>query len=90
MYKILGLGILALILIILMNNTQLKVSGSTDLLQGNTPATSSSKENINLTVIFNEFNTKDAGKSLVDSAADILRSKHPDLGINIKYIEIPV
>ncbi|MFZ0254034.1 MAG: hypothetical protein WAL28_09565, partial [Nitrososphaeraceae archaeon] len=30
------------------------------------------------------------GKSLVDSAADKLRSDHPDLGINIKYIELPV
>jgi multiple sugar transport system substrate-binding protein len=38
-----------------------------------------------MTVIFNTFQT--SGKSLVDTAADKLRSNHPDLGINIKYIE---
>ena len=50
-------------------------------------ASPQSKENVTITVIFNQFNPKGAGKSLVDSAADTLRSNHPDLGINIKYIE---
>jgi multiple sugar transport system substrate-binding protein len=46
-----------------------------------------SKENTTLTVIFNQFGNEDTGKSLVDSAADKLRSNHPDLDINVKYIE---
>ena len=74
-----------LILIIFMNNTQLKVSGSTDQVQGNILASLSSKENITMTIMFNTFQT--SGKSLVDSAADKLRSNHPDLGIKIRYIE---
>jgi multiple sugar transport system substrate-binding protein len=85
MYKILGLVILTLILIIFMNYTQLKVSCTTDQVQGNTLASSPSKENITMTIMFNTFQT--SGRSLVDSAADKLRSNHPDLGINIKYIE---
>jgi multiple sugar transport system substrate-binding protein len=36
-----------------------------------------------MTIMFNTFQT--SGKSLVENAADILRSNHPDLGINIKY-----
>ena len=44
------------------------------------------KENITLAIIFDTLQT--SGKPLVDSAADKLRSNHPDLGINIKYIEI--
>jgi multiple sugar transport system substrate-binding protein len=70
-----------------MNNTQLKVSGSTDQVQGNILASLSSKENITMTIMFNTFQTSGSGKSLVDSAADKLRSNHPDLGIDIKYIE---
>jgi multiple sugar transport system substrate-binding protein len=50
-------------------------------------ASPQSKENVTITAIFNQFNTKGAAKSLVDSAADKLRSNHPDLGIIIKYIE---
>jgi multiple sugar transport system substrate-binding protein len=46
-----------------------------------------SKENTTITVIFNQFGNEDTGKSLVDSAADKLRSNHPDLDINVKYIE---
>ena len=41
-----------------------------------------------MTVLFAGPN--EMGKSLVDSAADKLRSNHPDLVINIKYIELPV
>jgi multiple sugar transport system substrate-binding protein len=66
---------------------------SVNLIQNTPPyilASPQPKENITMTVIFNQFNFKDAGKSLVDSAADKLRSNHPDLGINIKYIEIPI
>ena len=85
MYKSLGLGILTLILIIFMNNTHPKVSGSTDQVQGNTLSSSSSKENVTMTIMFNTFQT--SGKSLVEGAADILRSNHPDIGINIEYIE---
>ena len=85
MYKSLGLGILTLILIIFMNNTHLKVSGSTDQVQGNILASSPSKENVTMTIMFNTFQT--SGKSLVEGAADILRSNHPDIGINIEYIE---
>ena len=40
-----------------------------------------------MTVLFAGPN--ETGKSLVDSAADKLRSDHPDLGINIKHIELP-
>jgi multiple sugar transport system substrate-binding protein len=50
-------------------------------------ASPQSKENVTITAIFNQFNTKGTGKSLVNSAADKLRSNHPDLDINIKYIE---
>jgi multiple sugar transport system substrate-binding protein len=71
-----------------MNNTQLKVKGSTDEVQGNILASPQSKENITMTVLFAGPN--ETGKSLVDSAANKLRSVHPDLGINIKYIELPV
>ena len=66
---------------------------SVNLVQNTPPfilASPQPRENISMAVIFNQFNFKDAGKSLVDSAADKLRSHHPELGINIKYIEIPV
>jgi multiple sugar transport system substrate-binding protein len=45
------------------------------------------KENVTLTVLFNEFNKKDMGKSLVDSAINNLRVNHPDLNIQLKYLE---
>jgi multiple sugar transport system substrate-binding protein len=44
-------------------------------------------QNITLTVIFNEFNKKGMGKSLVDSAISKLRTNHPDLDINVRYLE---
>jgi multiple sugar transport system substrate-binding protein len=59
-----------------------------NLIQNTPPfilASPQPKENVTMTVIFNTFQT--SGKSLVDTAADKLRSNHPDLGINIKYIE---
>ena len=46
-----------------------------------------SKENTTITVIFNQFGNEGMGKSLVDNAADKLRSNHPDLDINVKYME---
>jgi multiple sugar transport system substrate-binding protein len=49
-------------------------------------ATNQPKENVTLTVIFNNFNKK-AGKTLLDNAIDKLRSNHPTLGINVKFIE---
>ena len=61
---------------------------SVNLIQDTPPfilASPQPKENITMTVIFDTFQT--SGKILVDSAADKLRSNHPDLGINIKYIE---
>jgi multiple sugar transport system substrate-binding protein len=44
-------------------------------------------QNVTLTVIFNEFNEKGMGKSLVDSAINKLRTNHPDLDINVRYLE---
>jgi multiple sugar transport system substrate-binding protein len=70
-------------------------SVSVQLLKQNTSSVlaSSSQQkpnkNITFTVISNEFTKKNMGKSLVDSAIDKLRSNHPDLNINLKYIEIP-
>ncbi len=65
------------------------LSGVSVHFMQNTPsyilASPQPKENITMTIIFNTF--QKSGKSLVDSAADKLRSNHPDLGINIKYIE---
>jgi hypothetical protein len=72
LYKILGSGILILILIIFTSNTQLKVKGSTDEVQGNILASPQSKENITITVLFAGPN--ETGKSLVESAANKLRS----------------
>jgi multiple sugar transport system substrate-binding protein len=46
------------------------------------------KENITMTVLFAGPN--ETGKSLVDNAADKLRSNHPEFAINMKYIELPV
>ena len=68
-----------------MNNSGFTVGGNALQTQGNILAPSPSKENITLTIIFNTFES--SGKSLVDNAARILRTNHPDLGINIKYSE---
>src|ERR687898_1022333 len=50
---------------------------------------SSNKENITLTVIFNEFSQKGWGKSLVEKAFDELKSNHQNLNLNFRYIEFP-
>ena len=44
------------------------------------------KQNITLAIIFNDFNNHQ-GKFLLDSAIDKLRSNHPNLNINVKYVE---
>jgi multiple sugar transport system substrate-binding protein len=44
------------------------------------------KQNITLVVIFNDFNNHQ-GKFLLDSAIDKLRSNHPNININVKYVE---
>ena len=66
----------------------LVVSFSAEMIQNkwSVLATNQPKENVTLTVIFNNFNKK-AGKTLLDNAIDKLRSNHPTLGINVKFIE---
>ncbi|NAL78320.1 extracellular solute-binding protein [Nitrososphaera sp. AFS] len=44
------------------------------------------KQNVSLAITFNDFNNH-KGKSLLDSAIDKLRSNHPNLNINVKYVE---
>src|SRR5215217_5568612 len=44
-------------------------------------------ENITLLVYTNRFNPPAGAKPLVDSAADKLRSNHPDLNIHVKFID---
>ena len=46
------------------------------------------KENVTLTVLFNLFNPPKGGKPLLDNALNKLRSNHPNLNINVRYIEI--
>jgi multiple sugar transport system substrate-binding protein len=43
-------------------------------------------QNITLAIIYNDFNNHQ-GKSLFNSAIEKLRSFHPDLNINVKYVE---
>ncbi len=44
------------------------------------------KQNITLAITYNDFNNH-KGKSLLDSAINKLRSIHPNLNINVKYVE---
>src|SRR6058998_1876157 len=44
------------------------------------------KQNVTLSITFNDFNNHQ-GKSLLDSTIDKLRSIHPNLNINVKYVE---
>src|SRR5690242_9157516 len=44
------------------------------------------KQNVSLAITFNDFNNH-KGKSLLNSAIDKLRSNHPNLNINVKYVE---
>src|ERR687885_728658 len=47
-----------------------------------------SNKNVTLTVFFNLFNPPKGGKPLLDNALNKLRSNHPNLNINVRYIEI--
>jgi len=44
------------------------------------------KQNITLAITYNDFNNHQ-GKSLFDNAINKLRSAHPNLRINVKYVE---
>jgi multiple sugar transport system substrate-binding protein len=46
------------------------------------------KENVTITALFNQMGKAGMGKALMNSAINKLRSIHPDLGINLKYIEL--
>src|ERR687888_729487 len=46
------------------------------------------KENVTITAVFNQLGKADMGKALLNDAINRLRSNHPDLGINLKYIEL--
>src|ERR687888_2141669 len=47
-----------------------------------------SNENVTLTVLFNLFKSpKGGGKPLLDNALNKLKSNHPSLNINVRYIE---
>ena len=46
-------------------------------------------ENVTLRVLFDEFNRKEMGKSLVDNALEELRLNHPDLNIDVEYMDTP-
>src|SRR5919204_4198299 len=50
-------------------------------------ASQQSNRNITLTVFFNLFNPPKGGKPLLDNALNKLRSNHPSLNINVRYIE---
>lgn len=50
---------------------------------------SNSGNNVTLGVLFDEFNKKGMGKTLVDVALEQLRLNHPDLDIGVKYIDTP-
>jgi multiple sugar transport system substrate-binding protein len=47
------------------------------------------RENVTINVLFDEFNRKGMGKSLVDTALDKLRSNHPGLDIELQYVDRP-
>jgi multiple sugar transport system substrate-binding protein len=46
------------------------------------------KENVTITALFNQLGKAGMGKALLSDAINNLRSNHPDLGINLKYIEL--
>jgi multiple sugar transport system substrate-binding protein len=50
-------------------------------------ASQQQKENVTLTVFFNLFNPPKGGKPLLDNALNKLRTNHPNLNINVRYIE---
>ncbi|MFL6432633.1 MAG: hypothetical protein ACJ71O_02730 [Nitrososphaeraceae archaeon] len=48
------------------------------------------KENVTITALFNQLGKADMGKALLNDAINKLRSNHPDLGVNLRYIELPI
>ena len=46
------------------------------------------KENVTITALFNQLGKAGMGNALLSDAINKLRSNHPDLGINLKYIEL--
>ncbi|MGH9993876.1 MAG: hypothetical protein ACRD4J_01395, partial [Nitrososphaeraceae archaeon] len=54
-----------------------------------TPIPNDNRENVTLRVLFDEFNRKGMGKSLVDTALEKLRLNHPDLNIEVEYMDTP-
>src|SRR5919197_231891 len=46
------------------------------------------KENVTITALFNQLGKDGMVKALLNDAINKLRSNHPDLGINLKYIEL--
>jgi maltose-binding protein MalE len=54
-----------------------------------TPMSEDRRENVTLRILFDEFNRKGMGKSLVDNALDKLRSNHPGSDIEVQYIDTP-
>ena len=46
------------------------------------------KENVTITALFNQMGKADMVKVLLNESISKLRSNHPDLGINLKYIEL--
>jgi multiple sugar transport system substrate-binding protein len=46
------------------------------------------KENVTITTLVQRLGKEDMVKALLDDAVNKLRSNHPDLGINLKYIEL--
>jgi multiple sugar transport system substrate-binding protein len=62
---------------------------SNGLFASNTPMSDDRRENVTINVLFDEFNRKGVGKSLVDTALDKLRSNHPGLDIELQYVDRP-
>ena len=46
------------------------------------------KENVTITALFNQLGKAGMGNALLSDAINKLRSNHPDLSINLKYIEL--
>jgi multiple sugar transport system substrate-binding protein len=46
------------------------------------------KENVTITALFNQMGKTDMVKVLLNDSISKLRANHPDLGINLKYIEL--
>src|SRR5919106_4490188 len=54
-----------------------------------TQALNGNGDNVTLRVLFDEFNKKGMGKSLVDNAVEKLRLNHPNLNIGVEYMDTP-